>query len=71
MGKDENHKEAIGSDGSTIVSGRARTLYLQCGEPEENAIDGLTQRFYTTLDEWREANPAPTVEVRLGPVIET
>lgn len=50
--------KATGHDGSTIEKGLARTVYLQCGNPEDNAQSGMEPlRFYTSLDAWTDANP--------------
>ena len=59
-------------DGTVIERGHVRTLYLQCGNPEENLANGMPNRFYTSVEEWRKANPEPEGEAkRLGPVIHT
>ena len=63
-----------GSDGSIIVRGLVKTVYLQCGDPEELRADGLetVQRFYTTLADWQAANPEPKEAPKpLGAIIET
>ena len=63
-----------GSDGSIIVKGLVKTVYLQCGDPEELRADGLetVQRFYTTLADWQAANPEPKEAPKpLGAIIET
>lgn len=63
---------ANGSDGSVIHKGLVKTVWLQCGDPEELAADGATaKRFYTSADEWHAANPVVQEEKPIGPVIET
>jgi hypothetical protein len=66
--------QVSGSDGSIIVKGLVKTVYLQCGDPEELRADGLetAQRFYTTLADWQAANPEPKEAPKpLGAIIET
>ena len=66
--------QVSGSDGSIIVKGLVKTVYLQCGNPEELRADGLeiAQRFYTTLADWQAANPEPKEAPKpLGAIIET
>ena len=62
-----------GSDGSTIVNGLVKTVYLQCGDPADRLADGIEpKRFSTSLGAWQAANPEPKEEPKpLGAVIET
>ena len=63
---------ANGSDGSTIYGGLIKTVWLQCGDLEELAVDGQeVKRFYTSAEDWHAANPVFEEEKPLGPVIET
>ena len=62
---------ATADDGSLIRNGLVRTVYLQCGRPDENAQQGRPQRFYLTAAAWHAMNPPPAVEKPLGPVIHT
>lgn len=64
---------ALGSNGAMIKRGLVKTVYLQCGDPDELAVNGGTppQRFYTCLDDWQAANPEPEVQAPLGPIILT
>ena len=61
-----------GSDGSTIINGLVKTVYLQCGDPADLLANGIEpKRFYTSLAAWKAANPEPKEPKPLGAVIET
>ena len=61
----KGHTIAYGEDGRTVEKGLARTVYLQCGRPEDNAQSGMEPlRFYTSLDAWEAANPETKAEPR-------
>lgn len=59
-----SYKQMIGENGAArspsgepIHKGLVQTVYLQCGPPEENALDGKTLRFYPSAADWFVANP--------------
>jgi hypothetical protein len=61
-----------GSDGSTIINGLVKTVYLQCGDPADLLANGIEpKRFYMSLAAWKAANPEPKEPKPLGAVIET
>lgn len=41
-----------------------QTVFLQCGDVEQNQELGKDKRFYTSAEAWRKANPPPEVEKR-------